>query len=168
MWDQVDELVGATREDELKRKYWGPMIDRGASVQRFPYTRESAFAILSPFYTELNRRCPILLQREMNEHGLALRETSAGKTLRVEFEDLVAHIQRVLEEIQRVSKEPAADPEQLSHLIDEYQKAIIRLHRATRDMKKMKVSTGNWIHKFSQLFKFTRLSRFVLTPCILG
>ena len=163
MWDQVDQSEGARREDELKRNFWRPMIDCGASVRRFLYTPESAFAILCPFFTMLNGRRPVLLQREMNERGLALKDTSAGKTLRMDFDGLVTQIQGILKRIQKASKNPNAD---LRQLIEEYEEAIMQLDRATQDMRKMEVSTGNWIQRFSKKFN-SRLSRFVLTPCIL-
>ena len=48
MWDEVDEPMGATREEELKSIYWKAMIDRGSSIGRFEGTRDSAFRLIAP------------------------------------------------------------------------------------------------------------------------
>jgi len=73
MWGEVDEWVGAAREEELKRDYWRPMINRGSYVKRFLYTQESAFEVLTPFLAEANRRGVL----RMNDHSLPPKETPA-------------------------------------------------------------------------------------------
>jgi len=146
MWGDVDEWVGAGREEELKREYWRPMIKRGSYVKRFLYTKESAFEILSPFLAEANRRGALLLQREMNDDGLQLKETSAGKALYVELGELVARHKDLLERIRRELRDPTADPDQLQFLMEDYQKAATQLQRATDDMRKLKKS-GGWVSR---------------------
>jgi len=57
MWSEVDEELGAERELELKEEYWRSMIERGSSVKRFLYTRQSAFEILMPIFEEVDGAC---------------------------------------------------------------------------------------------------------------
>jgi len=147
MWDEVDESVGIDRELELRNDFWSPMIKRGASIQRFLNTQESAFEILLPVFNKVNERSAraLLLQSEMNDRGLLLKETSAGKTLYMELGELVARHHEVLGEIRRDLKDPTADPDQLRLLMEDYQRASMQLQRASQDMVKMK-STRDRIH----------------------
>jgi hypothetical protein len=45
MWDEIDETTTSCRE-ELRTKYWNPMVDVGSRIFRFGHTRESAWAIV--------------------------------------------------------------------------------------------------------------------------
>jgi hypothetical protein len=42
-WDLVDKERGKRREDELRTKYWRPMMARGSGMLRFDNTTESAW-----------------------------------------------------------------------------------------------------------------------------
>jgi len=91
MWGDVDEQLGAMREKELESEYWRPMVERGSPIKRFYYTRESALEILAPIFDEVHKRSSLLLQTEVNEHGIQLKDTSAGKVLYTQPEELVLH-----------------------------------------------------------------------------
>lgn len=47
MWDQVDAQTGASRENQLTRKFWKSLIDKGAQVTRFEGTTYSARHIIA-------------------------------------------------------------------------------------------------------------------------
>ena len=163
MWSDVDEELGVERERELKTDYWKSMIERGSSVRRFLYTRQSAFEILAPIWGEVDKRSALLLQIEMNDLQLQIRETSAGKTLYIELEELVARHHDILERIRRELREPMDDPDQLQLLMEEYQKVSVQLQRATEDMRRMKTSKGRRIRGFV-IVNWRRIFRLVMCP----
>ena len=70
MWDEVDEDLGAAREEELKSKYWEPILGH-SMTRRFLHTRQSAFLVLEGFIDAANRDFSLLVQEElacMREH----------------------------------------------------------------------------------------------------
>lgn len=164
MWDDVDEPVGAQREQELVTEFWGPMIERGASVKRFLYTRESAFEILLPIFDKVDERSSraLLIQNEINDHGLPLKDTSAGKTLYMKLGELVARHQEVLGRIRKELKDPTSDADQLRLLMEDYQIASMQLQRASEDMRKMKTTRLDWVRQFTIGVDWTKFTRLVL------
>ena len=159
MWNEVDDNLGNGREDELKTLYWKSMTDRGSHIKRFLYTRESAFEVLAPIFDRVNARNALLLQKEVNDLGLKLKETSAGKTLYMVLGELIEHQQGVLEGIRRELKEPM-DSDQLRLPMEEYQNVSVQLQRANNDMRKMKISPGDQIQRFARTIDWK-----VLTAC---
>ncbi len=163
MWNDVEEEVGKKREEELKSEFWRTMLGRGASIRRFFNTRESAFDILTPIFEEVNKRSALLLQKEMNDLNLQLKETSAGKTLYLALEDLLKRQQTTLSKIRSELKEPNLDDDELKLLMDEYQNLDGQLQRAREDLQKMKISIGERILQIARSIDWTRLFRSVLT-----
>lgn len=156
MWGEVDEDVGAEREKELEEIYWKSMIERGSRVNRFLYTRESAFEILAPIFDEVHKRSSLLLQKEMNDLGLLLKETSAGKTLSMELQELVLQHQAVLEKIRNELKDPTPERD-LQYLMEEYQKVSAELQRSSEDLRTMKVSLADRIRKLVTIVDWSRI-----------
>jgi len=161
MWDDVDEETGAGREKELASVYWKSMIERGSSVKRFLNNRSSAFEILRPIINEVNKNSALLLQKEMMDLRLQLRQTTAGRSLFVELEDLVARHQRALSRIRGGLTDSAFDQEQLKEVMEEYQRVSAQLQRAVEDMQRMKVSTGEWFRKLVIKKNWKRILGFV-------
>ena len=161
MWGEVEsEEEGTLREDELKDKYWRAMIERGSSVKRFLYTRESAFDVLRPIFEEVNRTNVLLLQKEMTDLKMQLKETSAGKALSLNFEDLVTRQQTLLRKLRSELRESKLNPDELQQLAEESGKLSEQLRRATEDLGK-KISIGERIQQFSRSIDWTRLFRLV-------
>jgi len=164
MWSEVDEDLGAERESALKDEYWRSMIERGSSVKRFLFTRQSAFDILMPILEEVDRRSALLLQTEMNDLHLQLGETSAGKMLHVELGESIARHQDVLGRIRRALKEsPMVDGDQFQLLMEEYQRVSVQLQRASEEMQRMKTSRRRKIKRFF-LVDWRRIFRLVMCP----
>ena len=151
MWNEVDEWEGAKREQELKRDYWRPMIERGSSIQRFYYSRESAFEIILPIFDDVHRRSAraLLLQNEITDRGLLLKETSAGQTLKLGLGELIAQHQDVLGNIRRELADPDGNSDQLRLLMGEYQRVSTQLQLVSEDMRKMDSSKGDWIRRLA-------------------
>jgi len=160
MWDEVEEEEGRRREDELKDKFWKTMIERGSSVKRFLNTRESAFDVLAPIFEEVNRTNVLLLQKEMTDLKMQLKETSAGKALSLNFEDLVTRQQTLLRKLRSELRESKLNPDELQQLAEESGKLSEQLRRATEDLGK-KISIGERIQQFSRSIDWTRLFRLV-------
>ena len=166
MWDDVDEPVGAAREQELMKDYWRPMLERGSSVKRFLYTPESAFDILASIFDDVTERNPLLIRKEMNDSGLLLKETSAGKLLKMELGELAARNQEALERIRRELRDPTVDADQLRFLMEDYQKAYMQLQCATKDKRKMKISAvDRLIHPFRKRLVLTSIYTAELMYC---
>src|SRR6266545_2703008 len=162
MWNEVEEEVGNKREEELKSEFWRTMLDRGASIKRFLNTRESAFEVLAPIFKEINKRNALLLQKEMNDLKLQLKETSAGRTLYLALEDLLVRQQNTLAKIRSELKEPNLDDDELQQLMDEYLNVLDQLQRARKDLQRMKISTGDHLLQVARSIYWTRRFRSVL------
>ncbi|EJD50970.1 hypothetical protein AURDEDRAFT_112048 [Auricularia subglabra TFB-10046 SS5] len=79
MWEEVDPVVGESREKELCESFWKEMITAGAKVMRHDGTEESALEVVR----ELLPLPPIVLQLQdelVNQH-LALPDTAAGQEI---------------------------------------------------------------------------------------
>ena len=161
MWDEVSEELGAERESALKDEYWKSLIERGSSVKRFLSTQQSAFEILMPILEEVDRRSVLLLQNEMNDLQLQLKDTSAGKTLHIELGELVARHQDVL----RRMRDPIDDADQFQLLMEEHQRVSVQLQRASEDMRRMKIPRRRRIKGFDwrSIFRLVTCLRFTVT-----
>jgi len=159
MWDEVDERVGTAHERELMRDFWRPMIEYGASIKRFLYTRESAFEILSPFFAEAQRRSVLHLQNEIEHCRLLLNRPSSAEALQVELTELVACHENILGRIQGEPGE-SSDPGQLRSLMEDYRAASVRLESAAKTLQ-----TTNAGNRVCGLTIPVRLSRLVLISC---
>ena len=167
MWDEVDEEVGVEREQELKAIYWKSMVERGSYVNRFLYTRESALEILAPVFEEVHKRSSLLLQKEINDLGLLLKETSAGKTLSAELQELVSQHQVILERIRNELKDLTPEHD-LQYLMEEYQKVSAELQRSSEDLRAMKVSLADRIRKLVTIVDWSKIfSRRLVMDLIL-
>lgn len=106
MWDEVDEETGVAREQQLKNIYWKGMIDRQSHTGRFEGTRDSAFRLIGPLIDQANERHELLIQRELCDLDVRLKDTSAGRKFRPEIKDLVKQQQTLLQQIREQLKRP--------------------------------------------------------------
>ena len=156
-WDKVVKEVGESRETELKWTYWRPLIDRGSSVRRFYFTQKSAFDILAPIIDKVNMRSTLLLQKEMNDLGLKLKQTTAGRTLYSELGLLVARHQKIKQMIRSEMTNPTLGPDQLEILMNDYKIIYMELQRTNNDLKKMKISVGEQIERLFKSIDWNRI-----------
>ena len=73
MWDDVHQETGEAREEELRLKYWRPMLQRHSTTNRFSRTRESAFTVIDPLIDTANIQFSALLQQELKGSSLQVR-----------------------------------------------------------------------------------------------
>ena len=103
--------------------------------------------ILAPIIDPVNTRGALLIQKEMNELGLQLHQTTAGRMLCCELGELVMRYQKFMERLRSKLKDPTLDPEQLEVMMNDYKELSEQLQRATEELKKNKFSVGDWIQR---------------------
>ncbi|KAF8157122.1 P-loop containing nucleoside triphosphate hydrolase protein [Crassisporium funariophilum] len=143
MWDEVDEATGNARETELKNNYWRKMIDHQSKTARFKNTRESAFKILGPLIDEAKSQQAVLIQEEMVDMKLQLRETSAGQAFYEKMSFLVAQRQEMLRHIREELKRPDLDETSMQLTRVKYQNLQKDLDRALGELRGMKLPIGH-------------------------
>ena len=88
MWDKVTPAEGGRREKELldEKNFWGQLRQFGAKPWRYDNTQGTATAMVN----YLLQRDPVVLQiqRELAVEKKKLIDTSAGKSISVQLDDL--------------------------------------------------------------------------------
>lgn len=81
MWDSMtDERISRRHEDQLRTRFWQPMLSLGCRMTPFLYTWESAWDIINAFSSD--NRCPVQLQVEIVDEKRELSATTAFAVLR--------------------------------------------------------------------------------------
>lgn len=137
MWGGVTPQVEESREQELKDKYFGVAIEKGAQLCCHYNTPESARAILR----EILKNQPVVLkiQRELVDEAKGIRQTGAGAELDREIHMEVGRHQaelRTLEmQMQRARAEgDKQDREELEEDARQIQRGIEKLQRSSANM----------------------------------
>jgi len=117
MWDEIDDAPA--NESWIYRK---AIVDRGSSIRRFRQRdRNSAFWVIAPILIKAHDKTPLLVQKEMTDRGLSLHQTKAGETLLMEPDDLLGHLQSVLEKIRNELKQRSVDRKRILQLNEEHE-----------------------------------------------
>ena len=166
MWDQATEEVGAKIEEGLKCIQWRSLIQRGSSVKRFMKTRESAFEILIPIFDTVNETNALLLQREMNELGLQLKDTTAGRSLYAQVDRRVTRLQELVVHFRTKFQQATLNSTSLNNsdiqpLVAEYQQVSEELQKELQEMK-IQTPIGERIQRVFKGIDWGRLFRLVL------
>jgi len=89
MWNEIDDATALSHEEELRTKYWRPMVSAGSRISRFDYNHQSAWEIVD----QLNGTpLPVQLQVELVDEGKPLAYTSAGTALFQWLENLISQL----------------------------------------------------------------------------
>lgn len=159
MWDEVDEETGATREQELKTRYWGDMLERDSTTNRFLRTRESAFTLIDPLINKANERNSLLIQHEMADMHKKLPAISVAQDLFSKMELLVRQREVLLHQIRSEMKR-TGDKVSLKPLEDEYEKLKIDLESTVDEMRKLKLPLGKRVVRMTENFSTFRFKVF--------
>ncbi|KAJ3561873.1 hypothetical protein NP233_g9927 [Leucocoprinus birnbaumii] len=93
-WQRLVEgrEVGEARLGELKDKFWKPLIQRGSDVDALrEATSEDAWRVVTTLVERRrNLRQAILLQQELVDSGVTLKETYAGQALYTDYQRKLA------------------------------------------------------------------------------
>ena len=77
-WSRENWAEGEFRENRLRnREFWGGLVEKGATLQRFTGTRESGLELIHRLMS--NKKKPLHIQNQIVEQNMALLETDAGK-----------------------------------------------------------------------------------------
>jgi hypothetical protein len=105
MWEDVKREDGEEREDELKSKFWKSMMDDGATVDRLKVTdHDEAWRVVDL----LIEKCPessreaLLLQKELVDLRLKLKDTKAGKRVHPPLHELLSGVHKELKKLMRL------------------------------------------------------------------
>ncbi|PVF99836.1 hypothetical protein CPB86DRAFT_262479 [Serendipita vermifera] len=134
MWNEVDDLTGSRREDELRERFWGDMIEAGSKVVRFEYTYESAWDILDQFS---GLRRPLQLQVEMVDQGKSLGQTAAGSELFRWFTQFMAELRALIQSLKRKLRRPSKGSVTSEELEEKLTATKDKLKRADSQRKKV-------------------------------
>ncbi|PWW79470.1 hypothetical protein C7212DRAFT_361948 [Tuber magnatum] len=100
-WSNVDPVEGGAREQSLReQKFWGGLIDKGATLQRFSGTRESGLELIRKLMRKDGK--PLDIQVQIVNERMTLLETDAGKCI---GDELAAQAKRHKEKIEVLKKE---------------------------------------------------------------
>ena len=99
-WNEVDETLGASREQQLRDDFWAYMLGNGSTMARFYGDRESAIGKSS----QLTSRQSIVLelQRELVEQSKTLKQTVAGAFVNDDVTEMKAQHEQELREIEKL------------------------------------------------------------------
>lgn len=134
-WHEVDPVVGAQREHQLRDKFWNYMLNRGSNMARFHGTRDSAIALVS----QLLSKDPVVLalQDEISNQGKLLNETVVGAYVsdditerQKQFEKEVETLNRHKDELDRMK----ADLDERQDVLDDLEDKRFKI-RAAEEQK---------------------------------
>jgi len=148
MWDQVASEENGTRIEHLKCLEWKSLIQHGSSVKHFMKTRESAFEILIPIFDAVNESNALLLQREMNDLGLQLKETTAGRGVYRQVDQQVSWLQEIVGKFRTKFKQATLDPATVTN--SDLQQLVTEYQQVSEDLKNLpglKIPIGERIQK---------------------
>ncbi|RDB29955.1 GTP-binding protein A [Hypsizygus marmoreus] len=136
MWDKVTLEEGENRERQLvtDKEFFKTGLDNHAKVFRYDNTLGSAHRILRAIFE--NQPRPLLIQRELVDYGLPIRDTAAGREVRRASYELE---QRCLRDVECLKQEIAQalkdrDVRGKEELAGELREGEILLARIEREM----------------------------------
>lgn len=98
-WNEVEEALGASREQQLRDNFWAYMLSDGSTMARFYGNRESAIGIASQL---MSRQSIVLeLQRELVDQGKTLEKTVAGAFVNDDISEMKAKYEQELRELEK-------------------------------------------------------------------
>jgi hypothetical protein len=179
MWSEVDTSLGLRRHLELRRHFWGDMVDKGAYMFQYDGSSEQAQTIVGQLLTK--KDVVLKIQRELLGQHKPLWDTSAGKMvhsdLESRIEDSRKNIKRLGEEIR--AAEAADDISTARKLEKKRDEQRRKLHRQLEDRSKVRdvdveSETGDRIWKAEKEGKkkwskaFDRIQKFlqILSPVV--
>ena len=139
MWDEVDEEVGLGRLKELQTTYWKGMVSRGSTLFRYENTQESAKRLLENAAKKCSENRHLMLQKEVSDMKMELRETEAGQQLCSRLEELA---DRRLQTLKRLREEQSksSDAKSAEELRKEYAELRAQLDDTLKQVHSLRMS----------------------------
>jgi hypothetical protein len=146
MWGDVDGEAGSTKEQEL-RDFLGNHPTRGWITHRFYHAnRASAADILAPILDRRAKR-PLLLQSEISDHHLSLKQTSAARALYSELEAFLGDCKKKHKDIDDAIKDRSTTKERLKELEAQLNKSYDLIARVKAGLLDLKETGGECFHR---------------------
>ncbi|KAG7006421.1 hypothetical protein G7Y79_00014g035960 [Physcia stellaris] len=138
-WHEVDEAEGASREQQLREKFWAYMLGHGSTMARFYGNRDSAIGIASQL---VSKRSIILeLQRELVEEGKTLKQTAAGSFVNDDLTELKAQHEAELKEIEQLRQTLRDNDRAMKRQVQlDWQREQQILQTAQEDQERLKIN----------------------------
>ena len=134
-WSDVNLADGEYRENSLRKQdFWGGLISKGATLERFYGTKESGLELIHKLM--LNTRKPLHIQDQIVNQHMTLLETSAGKCINEELNAQKEKFEKELESLKEQHQEAMErkDEEMKVILAAEREKAQKKLDKAAAEM----------------------------------
>jgi len=140
-WSNINLAAAELCETRLlKEDFWGALVDKGATLQRFYGTRESGLNLIHKLMS--NTRKPLDIQSQIAEQGMTLLETNAGQCINQELiaqeKKFKAGVESLEKQIQEVRL--AKDGEMNRILMEEHARAQDELERVVAGMELLEES----------------------------
>ncbi|RPB03413.1 hypothetical protein L873DRAFT_1591928, partial [Choiromyces venosus 120613-1] len=123
-WSRVTDLAdGESREKGLcqDRNFWGILLEKGATLQRFQGTRESGLKLIADLMS--NQPEALDIQNQIVTQNRTIVETDAGQCINEELIEQEKKYKRELEALERERQEAIAEKdEEMKELLAEEQK----------------------------------------------
>ena len=164
MWDKTSQKEGQKdkerlqrekREQELKDRYWRPMLELGARTARFYQDKGNCTQEIIKKLVDASEGKATLFEQEVVEQNRAIVETKAAKVLYGQMQTLLSEHKASLAELQEAAKK-TNNPKLLADLKKEEERIQSELDKTFADARKLKLS---FLQRF-QLF-FARNARGV-------
>lgn len=149
-WGEVQEDIGARREQELKGDYWQEMIKSGCKIRRFQNTFESAWDIVDSI-PERDQAASILLSTQMVEHHLRLNETKVGRKLNEDLQKLIKDRKDAARRLKEQAHRADHDPVVVQELNERQQEIENKIEDLAGQIMQLKIPLGR---KIKRLFNF--------------
>ena len=138
MWDKVDPREGEKRMDDLRAGSWKSLVNQGAQIARCRSDDDSVKQLVRQILTREAPRKGLLIQDEMAEQNMELKQTAAGQQL---YSQLEALVEKQTDLLRRIDKErkAAANAEILEELQGEYSELRGQIDDRLRQMQELKL-----------------------------
>ena len=139
MWDEVDETVGLERLSELKATYWKGMVSHGSTPIRYDNSQESAKQLLQEAAEKSSENRRLMLQKEVTDMKIELRETAAGQQLCSRLEELADRRLETLKKL-RAEQSKSSDAKSAEELRKEYAELRAQLDDTLKQVNSLRMS----------------------------
>ena len=95
MWDRIEPEIGASRELELKSRFWQPLLSHGSIISRYENSQKSALSVVDMFMRK--KKGTVDVQHELVDEHKTLNDTAAGQELQKKLDARKLKLERHLE-----------------------------------------------------------------------
>lgn len=99
-WNEVEESLGASREQQLRDNFWAYMLNNGSTMARFYGDRDSAIGMASQLVSQ--RGIVLEIQRELVDEGKTLKQTVAGAFVSDDISEMKTQYEQELRDLEKL------------------------------------------------------------------